>query len=130
MPIFNMLHSFACVSGAVGVGFGAIGAHALKAKLNAHQSAAWSTATQYQLMHSLALLYALSLPKSSAVVAASYAFATGITLFSGSIYGLCLTKTDNPIRKLLGPVTPLGGISFIVGWVLLAYAKRPPSLRR
>ncbi|KAN0062942.1 hypothetical protein ACQY0O_004763 [Thecaphora frezii] len=130
MPLYNMLHTFACVSGAVAVGFGAIGAHALKAKLNSHQSAAWTTATQYQLMHSLALLYALSLPNTGPAVSASYAFASGITLFSGSIYGLCLTKADNPIRKLLGPITPLGGLSFMVGWVLLAYAKRPASFRR
>lgn len=94
------------------------------------ESAAWSTATQYQMIHSLALLYTLSLPKTGPVVAAGYAFATGITFFSGSIYGLCLTRPENKIRKLLGPITPLGGISFIVGWLLLAYAKRPASLRR
>ncbi|KAJ1021667.1 hypothetical protein NDA16_003803 [Ustilago loliicola] len=127
--VYNMLASFAGISGAMGVGLGAIGAHVMKGKLNAHQMGAWNTATQYQLLHSLALLYTLSLPKTSPVVAASYAFATGITFFSGSIYGLCLTKPDNPIRKVLGPVTPLGGLSMIAGWLLLAYAKRPRSIR-
>lgn len=81
------------------------------------------------MVHSLALLYTLSLPKAGPVVAASYAFATGITLFSGSIYGLCLTKPDNSVRKILGPVTPLGGLSMIAGWLLLAYAKRPRTFR-
>lgn len=91
---------------------------------------AWNTATQYQLLHSLVLLYSLSLPPTGPVVAASYAFATGITFFSGSIYGLCLTKPENPIRKLLGPITPIGGISMIAGWLLLAYAKRPRTISR
>ncbi|PWN52270.1 DUF423-domain-containing protein [Violaceomyces palustris] len=130
MPVYNMLHAFACVSGAVGVAFGALGAHALKNKLNPQQLAAWSTGTQYQLLHSVALLYTVShLPivgvASGPYLYASYAFATGITLFSGSIYGLCLTKEGAGIRKLLGPATPLGGISFIVGWAILAFAKRP-----
>ncbi|CDR99496.1 uncharacterized protein SPSC_01155 [Sporisorium scitamineum] len=127
--VYNTLGVFAGLSGAVGVGLGAIGAHAMKGKLNAYQMGAWTTATQYQLMHSLALLYTLSLPKTGPVVAASYAFATGITFFSGSIYGLCLTKPENPIRKVLGPITPIGGLSMIAGWLFLAYAKRPRSLR-
>ncbi|EST08296.2 Protein of unknown function DUF423 [Kalmanozyma brasiliensis GHG001] len=126
---YNMLHAFAGISGAVGVGFGAIGAHALKNKLNTYQMGAWTTATQYQLLHSLALLYTLSMPQTGPVVAAGYAFASGITMFSGSIYGLCLTKPDNPMRKVLGPITPIGGLSMIAGWLLLAYAKRPRSLR-
>ncbi|SPC64905.1 related to UPF0382 membrane protein C1782.12c [Ustilago sp. UG-2017b] len=125
--VYNMLASFAGISGAMGVGLGAIGAHAIKNKLNAHQMGAWNTATQYQLLHSLALLYTVSLPKTGPVVAASYAFATGITSFSGSIYGLCLTKPQNSIRKMLGLITPLGGLSFIAGWLFLAYAKRPRS---
>ncbi|SPO48370.1 related to UPF0382 membrane protein C1782.12c [Moesziomyces antarcticus] len=127
--VYHMLGAFAGLSGAVGVGLGAIGAHAMKSKLNAYQMGAWNTATQYQLLHSLALLYTLSLPPTGPVVAASYAFATGITFFSGSIYGLCLTKPDNPVRKLLGPITPIGGLSMIAGWLLLAYAKRPRSIR-
>ncbi|KAJ9475562.1 hypothetical protein PHBOTO_005649 [Pseudozyma hubeiensis] len=127
--VYNQLGVFAGLSGAVGVGLGAIGAHAMKSKLNAYQMGAWTTATQYQLLHSLALLYTVGLPQTGPVVAAGYAFATGITFFSGSIYGLCLTKPDNPIRKVLGPITPIGGLSMIAGWLFLAYAKRPRSLR-
>lgn len=127
--VYNMLSAFAGVSGAIGVGLGAIGAHAMKGKLNAHQMGAWNTATQYQLLHSLVLLYTVSQPATGPIVAASYAFATGITFFSGSIYGLCLTKPENPIRKLLGPITPIGGLSMMAGWLLLAYAKRPRSIR-
>lgn len=80
-------------------------------------------------MHSLALLYVASqAPLNGAALLASYAFTTGITLFSGSIYGLCLLPQGHGLRKLLGPTTPLGGLSFIVGWLALAYAKRPARL--
>lgn len=103
----------------------AFGAHALRSKLTPYQQASWTTAAQYQLLHSLALLVASTQPASQAVQVARYAFAAGITLFSGSIYGLCLTSDDaNGIRKFLGPVTPLGGTAFIVGWIGLAMARR------
>ncbi|PWN49861.1 DUF423-domain-containing protein [Violaceomyces palustris] len=112
-----------------GTSLSALGAHALKSKLNAWQSAAWTTATQYQLLHSVALLFSASqlsiVDEAGPMLYASYAFASGITLFSGSIYGLCLTKPGTLIRKILAPATPMGGISFIVGWVFLAFAKRP-----
>ncbi|KAI3626499.1 hypothetical protein CBS9595_001860 [Malassezia furfur] len=116
---------FAGLSGATAVVAGAFGAHALKDKLNPHQAASWSTATQYQLVHSVALLFISSrVPLSGAAYFASAAFATGITLFSGSIYGLCLLNAGSPVRKVLGPTTPLGGLSFIAGWVALAIAAR------
>lgn len=60
---------------------------------------------------------------------ASYAFTTGITLFSGSIYGLCLTNEGNGVRKLLGPATPLGGLALIVAWIALAVGKRGSAPR-
>lgn len=55
----------------------------------------------------------------------SCSFATGILLFSGSIYGLCLLPLNSPVRKLLGPITPLGGLSFLLGWGALFWAERP-----
>ncbi|PWN93278.1 DUF423-domain-containing protein [Acaromyces ingoldii] len=129
MPGFNFFHTFACLSGATSVAFGAFGAHALKGKLSAHQASSWTTATSYQLTHSIALLYvasqiAPSISNSRPLTVAAYAFTAGITLFSGSIYGLCLTNEGSPIRKLLGPATPLGGLALIAGWVALALAKR------
>lgn len=90
------------------------------------EAASWSTAVHYQFVHSLALLYVSSqAPLTGASLLASYAFTTGITLFSGSIYALCTLPAGHGARKLFGPVTPLGGLSFIVGWLALAYAKRP-----
>lgn len=94
-------------------------------RTNIAEAASWSTATQYQLVHSVALLFISSrVPLSGAAYFASAAFATGITLFSGSIYGLCLLNAGSPVRKVLGPTTPLGGLSFIAGWVALAIAAR------
>lgn len=94
------------------------------------EAASWGTAVQYQLVHSLALLFVSTTgPLTGANLVASYAFATGITLFSGSIYGLCLAPPGASVRKLLGPTTPLGGLAFIVGWLALAYARRPSAPR-
>ncbi|WFD05330.1 hypothetical protein MVES1_000660 [Malassezia vespertilionis] len=87
------------------------------------------TATQYQLVHSIALLYVSShVPLNGAALVASYAFATGMTLFSGSIYALCLLPQGHGARKVLGPSTPIGGLCMIAGWLALAYARRPGRL--
>jgi uncharacterized membrane protein YgdD (TMEM256/DUF423 family) len=102
--------------GALGVTLGAFGAHALRARLEASQLAAWTTAVEYQLIHS-AVLLALALYASASgrsIQPAALLFAAGIVLFSGSIYGLVL---GGP--RLLGPVTPLGGLCLVGGWVAL-----------
>lgn len=64
-------------------------------------------------------------PLAGANLFASCAFATGIVLFSGSIYGLCTLAAGHPLRKVLGPATPFGGLSFMAGWLALAYARLP-----
>ncbi|KAH9827475.1 DUF423-domain-containing protein [Teratosphaeria destructans] len=109
-----------CLLGASSVMLGAFGAHGLKTRIQDPQRIAnWGTAAQYQLVHSLALLVAeQAAPKN--VWAKSF-FAAGITMFSGSIYCLVL---DPQRFKVLGPVTPLGGVSLIAGWVALAVAGR------
>ena len=99
--------------------FGAFGAHALRETLSAHDSIqTWETAVRYQMWHALALILlsmirlAQSIPKMTGPC-----FAVGSLLFSGSLYGLAL---DGP--KWLGPVTPLGGLCLMMGWMLLAYS--------
>ncbi|UZJ57479.1 hypothetical protein CBS101457_006799 [Exobasidium rhododendri] len=124
MPSPSFFYTFACLSGATSVMAGAFGAHALKSSFTAQQMANWQTATSYQLVHSVALLVTSTQPACQAVVAASYAFSAGITLFSGSIYGLCLTKDGNALRKALGPATPIGGFALIGGWIALAISRR------
>jgi uncharacterized membrane protein YgdD (TMEM256/DUF423 family) len=110
-----------------GVALGAFGAHALKATLLANGTlATWQTAVLYQLVHAVALLALAGIlaPARSAQRIAS-CWIGGVLLFSGSLYGLAL---GGP--KWLGPVTPLGGLGFLVGWLLLmwvAFRKNPPA---
>jgi uncharacterized membrane protein YgdD (TMEM256/DUF423 family) len=110
--------------GALGVALGAFGAHALRERLAPEQLASWSTAVQYQLIHSAVLLalglYAAATARPVALPGAL--FTAGILFFSGSIYLLLLT----PMRWL-GPVTPLGGLCFIAAWLTMLTLLRPSA---
>lgn len=109
------------VLGSTGVVLGAFGAHGLRGRLGAEALASWQTAVQYHLLHSVALL-ALALYASStgrAIGAPAVLFCAGILLFSGSIYVLVL---GGP--RWLGPVTPLGGLCLIAGWLALIASAR------
>src|SRR4051812_33114007 len=111
-----------CMFGLTGVAAGAFGAHALRARLPADLLAVWETAARYQLIHALALLVvalAASRAASGAVTAAGWLFAVGILLFSGSLYALALSGV-----RVLGALTPLGGVCFLAGWAALALAGR------
>lgn len=104
------------VLGALGVGLGAVGAHALRERLPPALLEVWRTAVLYHLVHVLALLaLELSPRRPRALPAARGAFVAGILLFSGSLYALCLSG-----RAWLGAVTPFGGVALIAGWLLLA----------
>lgn len=106
----------AAVLGAIGVILGAFGAHGLQARLSAAQLASWETAVKYHLIHSVALL-ALALfaaQSERSIQLPAWAFSLGIVLFSGSIYLLVLTG-----QRWLGPVTPIGGLCLIAGWLSL-----------
>ena len=102
---------------------GAFGAHALKGSLTPAAHAAYETAVRYQLFHALALLVVaqwLERPRHAAIGRAAWAFLIGIVLFSGSLYLLTLTPMRWP-----GPVTPLGGVALIAGWLMLAWGLLP-----
>lgn len=105
--------------GACGVVLGAFGAHALKARLAAEQLLLWNTATQYLFWHALGVvavgLVYIAFPGGAWLRAAGALLASGILLFSGSLYLLALGAP-----KLLGAVTPFGGLAFIAGWAALA----------
>lgn len=105
---------------AFAVAIGAFGAHGLKAHLSEAMLQTWKTGVEYHFYHALGLLLigVLSVSMQSNLLnwSAIFLFA-GIILFSGSLYILAITGI-----KWLGAITPLGGISFIVGWVLLAVA--------
>ena len=114
----NFLIAGALLACAAVIG-GAFGAHFLKARLTAESLQTFETAVRYQFYHAFALLAAGALYKEFSnkwIKIAGYFFLAGIIFFSGSLYGLCAA----PEMKWLGPVTPLGGLCFILGWALLA----------
>lgn len=116
MRIFFILGS---VLAGVGVALGAFAAHGLRGTLSAGDLATFETGVRYQMYHALALLAvagALTRWPSATAAAAGWLFAAGIVLFSGSLYLLVLTGP-----RWLGAVTPLGGMAFLAGWVLLAW---------
>ncbi len=109
----------AAISGAIVVAVGAFGAHGLKNLLIAYQrEATFNTAVEYHMFHTTALLITgvvqRYLKRSLASVA--IVFATGILVFSGSLYILSVTN-----YTWLGMITPFGGLLFIVGWLWLAF---------
>ncbi|HEX7048777.1 MAG TPA: DUF423 domain-containing protein [Longimicrobiales bacterium] len=108
------------IAGLLGVALGAIGAHALEGRLTPDRLDTFELAARYQLYHALALLavgLAATRWTSGALTAAGWLFTLGILLFSGSLYLLALGG-PRPVAF----ITPLGGLSFLAGWALLAYA--------
>ena len=109
--------SFASVSGFLSVCLGAFAAHGLKHQISLESLATWQTAVRYQLYHALALLAVGVLyptHASKTLKLSGLAFILGSFLFSGSLYALALGAPN-----ALGVVTPLGGLSFLVGWAAL-----------
>lgn len=109
--------------GLLAVGLGAFGAHGLKPLLDVEQLTIFKTGVQYQMSHALVLLaLALYLEKSPNLwLNRAFTFiSVGIVLFSGSLYLLsCHQLLGMTSWKWLGPITPLGGLSFIVGWAMV-----------
>ena len=103
-----------------GVGLGAFGAHALEDKLTPEQHSTWDTATLYLFIHSIgALVFSLQNSIDNRLIKISTTLLLfGVLLFSGSLYMLCLS----PSMKWLGPITPIGGLCFIAGWLVAAIA--------
>ncbi|MEH6502351.1 MAG: DUF423 domain-containing protein [Cycloclasticus sp.] len=98
---------------------GAFGAHGLKNTLSPELLTVYQTAVDYQMWHALGLLIIglIQLQKPSTLLnTAGWFMFTGILIFSGSLYALSLTGI-----KLLGAITPIGGTSFLIAWLLLAY---------
>ncbi len=101
--------------GLIGVALGAFGAHGLADYLAANDSAlTWQTAVLYQLIHAVALL-ALG-RQTTRWRALVWVWSLGIILFSGSLYALALGGPG-----WLGPVTPIGGLLFLLGWLILCF---------
>jgi uncharacterized membrane protein YgdD (TMEM256/DUF423 family) len=110
----------AAIMGATAVLCGAFAAHGLQARLDAQAREIFETGARYHMYHALAMGLAALAMRGEAIARARWAsilFLAGILLFSGSLYLLALTG-----NTVLGFVTPLGGLAFIAGWVMLGLA--------
>src|SRR4029077_18671196 len=106
------------VLGFLGVVFGAFGAHALRSRLSPEMLAVFETGVRYQMYHVFALLIVAAaighIGTARLLVMAGWFFFAGILLFSGSLYALALTGVG-----MLGAITPIGGVLFLIGWACL-----------
>ncbi|UOQ87119.1 DUF423 domain-containing protein [Gracilibacillus salinarum] len=117
MKIFLLL---GILNGFLAVALGAFGAHGLEGKLSEKMLATWDKAVLYQMFHTVALLATGLLMQKftgGSIVSAGWFFFAGIILFSGSLYVYSTTAI-----KTFAMITPLGGVAFLIGWVLLGYA--------
>ena len=117
-PLFVAI---AAINGLLAVGLGAFAAHGLRARLPEDLLAVFQTGVQYQMYHALALLgvglLCLHFDNSPLLRASGWALLTGIVIFSGSLYILSLSGI-----RWLGAITPIGGVAFLTGWLLLILA--------
>ncbi len=109
------------VLGMIAIILGAFGAHALKKVLSIDQLVTFETGVRYQMYHALFLLFigtydALSQKKQKAIY---YLVLTGVALFSGSIYLLATNSLTSFDFKIIGFVTPIGGLLLIIAWFIL-----------
>ena len=108
---------------ALGVIFGAFGAHGLREIVSPEKLGIFETATRYLIYHALALLLIgtlLYFRKTSLMPIAGWLFIGGIACFSGSLYLLTFADIVDLPTAILGPITPIGGFLFVAGWVTLA----------
>lgn len=118
MPQF--LLATAAAFGFISVALGAFAAHGLKHKLADNLLSAFHTGVDYQMYHALALLAVAILTRlhpSHWLTASAWLFIIGTLLFSGSLYALALTGV-----RWFGPITPVGGLCFLLGWACLFIA--------
>ena len=112
----------------LGVVFGAFGAHALKASLNAKMLGTFETGVRYQMYHALGLLalaWAIDRWPERRLAPAVWLLLAGTVVFSGSLYLLVLTGA-----RWLGAITPFGGVALIAGWSLIAWQLLVPERGR
>ncbi|MEM9215700.1 MAG: DUF423 domain-containing protein [Cyanobacteria bacterium P01_F01_bin.150] len=123
--MFQLFLGLAGCLGALSVAAGAFASHALKAQLSDRALEIFETGAKYQMYHSLGLLLIAVLISQASTMGlsltwlntAGISFIVGIILFSGSLYGLSFLGI-----KVLGAITPLGGVGFIIGWLCVAIA--------
>ncbi|WP_082235884.1 DUF423 domain-containing protein [Halobacillus massiliensis] len=117
MKIFLLL---GVLNGFLSVALGAFGAHGLEGKVSAKGLSQWEKAVDYQMFHTMALFVTgllMSKIQTGLMTGAGWFFLVGIILFSGSLYIYAPTGI-----KTFAMITPLGGLSFLIGWILLGIA--------
>ena len=108
------------VAAFLAVALGAFGAHGLRARLSPEMMAVFQTGVQYHMYHALALILVSGIMGRMSgwlIQSAGWCFTAGIVFFSGSLYLLAVTGVT-----ILGAITPIGGLPFLIGWALLAFA--------
>ncbi|WP_443939553.1 DUF423 domain-containing protein [Pedobacter sp. MW01-1-1] len=111
--------------GVIAVILGAFGAHGLKNLVDAPSLEIWKKGVDYQFYHTFALLYLSTFARyrNKLINIAYFCFTFGILLFSGSLYLLATRSLmENNVASFIGPVTPIGGLLFILGWAMLFFA--------
>ena len=110
----------ASLFGAVAVVLGAFGAHGLKNLISADALTIWAKGVEYQFYHTFALLFLSQLKESKWTNMSYRFFSFGILFFSGSLYLLATRAvTEISFVNFIGPITPIGGLLFIIGWIML-----------
>lgn len=110
----KLLVGIGAINAAIAVAAGAFAAHGLRGRLEARALEVFETGARYHMYHALAIILA-ALAATSGARTAGWLFQAGIVVFSGSLYALALTDI-----KILGAITPIGGLAFLAGWVWLA----------
>ncbi|WP_174734734.1 DUF423 domain-containing protein [Mesobacillus harenae] len=118
MKLFIILGA---INAFLSVALGAFGAHGLEGKVEQKYLEIWKTGVTYQMFHATGLLIIGilmgNLPATALLTWSGWLMVVGIILFSGSLYVLTLTKIG-----VLGAITPLGGVSFLIAWILIIIA--------
>jgi uncharacterized membrane protein YgdD (TMEM256/DUF423 family) len=125
--MYRKILIFGLAFAALSVLLGAFGAHALKSMVSGEKLQIFETGVRYQFMHAMALITLaiycnqrhLSVKEQKRIAWAAHFFIAGTLLFSGSLYILTLiATTDHPLIPFIGPITPIGGLCFMLGWFL------------
>jgi uncharacterized membrane protein YgdD (TMEM256/DUF423 family) len=126
---FQRLQALAAVCGVLGVVIGAFGAHFLKSRLDGTNLDTLKTGVLYLFIHSLAILVVCLMAQPQQIPnrwlkLSGIAFITGIIMFSGSLFIISTRSLTNFPASVIGFITPLGGLSFILGWLFLIVHSR------
>lgn len=124
-PFYVKLLSVAALFGMTGVAFGAFGAHFLKSRIGVDDTDVLKTGVLYLFIHTIMILVIVLLGRtdkdSRLLKSAGVAFAIGIVLFSGSLFLIATRSLTNVEIGYFGILTPIGGLGFIAGWILLLF---------